>query len=84
MVKLQQYMRDVPDLHLVSVGGSSEGKTAAIIALNKPLPLVSVLKGMSPVKAVVKDGKKVLVTLEARQPASLSGTQRCLISAGLI
>ena len=69
MVKFQQYLRDVTDLALVSVGNSDDGNTMVMVALAKPLPLTSILKGIPPVEAVARNGKAINVTLKARESA---------------
>ncbi|MFC1892488.1 hypothetical protein ACFLYR_00390 [Chloroflexota bacterium] len=69
MVKLQAHLYEVPDLGLVSVGGSATGETAIVVVADKPLPLLSILKQMPLIKGVVKKENNIQVALEARQAA---------------
>ncbi|MFC2068523.1 hypothetical protein ACFLTP_05905 [Chloroflexota bacterium] len=62
LTKFQEDLRQIPDLVLVSVGGSATG-TEIIISVEKPISLVQVLKEMSPVKLVVNKGEKLQITL---------------------
>ncbi len=67
MVKLQAHLYEVPELGLVSVGGSADGDTAIVLVADKPLPLLSILKQMPLIKNVAKKQKNIRVALEARQ-----------------
>ena len=63
--KLEEYLRQVQNLRLVLVGGSSEEGTKIVVSAEKQTPLVSVLREMPFVEQVVKEGKEIKVTLKA-------------------
>ncbi len=69
ILKFQRYLRDVPDLHLVSIGGASDGGASVIIVINQPLPILSILKQMPLVKDVVKQEKNIQLMLKETPPA---------------
>ncbi|MBU2535959.1 MAG: hypothetical protein ABIK32_07420 [Chloroflexota bacterium] len=61
---LEELLTQVPDLHLISNGGSSDGSNWLEIELNKPMPLVSILKQMPLVRQVAAHGNNILVALK--------------------
>ena len=63
--KLEEYLRQVQNLRLVLVRGSSEEGTKIVVSAEKPTPLVSVLREMTFVEQVVKEGKEIQVRLKA-------------------
>jgi hypothetical protein len=67
MMKLQAQLRGVTNLRLVSAGGSAAGNTTVVVSIDKPLPLINILRKMPPVKGVVKKEKNIQVALEASQ-----------------
>lgn len=69
MIKLQAYLRAVPDLQLASVGGSAAGDAMIIVIADKPLPLVSILSEMPLAKDVIKKERNIQMALEIPQPA---------------
>jgi colicin import membrane protein len=64
--KLEEYLRQVQNLHLVSVGGSTEEGTKIVVSAEEPIPLASVLREMPSIEQVVRKGKEIQVTLKAR------------------
>ena len=66
MRKLQEYLRQVQDLHLVLVSGSVDEGTAIVVSAAKPIPLIDILKEMPPVEQVVKEGTKIQIMLKAK------------------
>ena len=69
MMKLQAHLREVPDLQVVSVAGSAAGDTKIIVASTKPLPLVSLLRLMPPVRGAAKKGNNIQVMLKSGKAA---------------
>jgi len=67
MKELSEYLRQVQDLRLVLVGGSVEEGTKIVVSVEKPIPLVNVLREMPPVEQVIKKGKEIQVTLKAKR-----------------
>ena len=65
MKKLQEYLRQIQDLDLVMVSGSVDEGTAIFISAVKPIPLIDILREMSPVEQVVKEGTKIQIMLKA-------------------
>ena len=65
--ELEEHLRQVQGLRLVLVGGSAEGGNEIVVSIEKPTPLVSVLREMSPVEEVAKRGKEIQITLKAKQ-----------------
>jgi hypothetical protein len=59
-----KHLREVPDLQLLLVGDSAGKKTRVTVFIGKPLPLLSVLKEMTPVKSVVERENSIQVVLE--------------------
>ena len=64
VLKLQSNLRGVPDLKVVSVGGSAQGTNTITVALNQPLPLISLLREMPLVEDAVSWGESIRVTLK--------------------
>ena len=60
----EELLAEVSDLQLVGRGGSSDGSNWLEIELNKPMPLVSMLKQMPPVIKVAAHGNNILVALK--------------------
>ena len=71
MMKLEAQLYEVPNLRLVSVGGSAAGDTKIVVIIDKPLPLVSILREMPPVKSVGKKGENIQVALAARPSTTI-------------
>ena len=63
MLKLQTHLREVPDLQLLSVGGSTDGGTRIVVVVDKPLRLASILSEMPLAKYVVKREKNIQVVI---------------------
>jgi len=59
----EELLTEVPDLHLLGSGGSSNGSSWLEIELDQPIPLVSMLKQMPPVIKVAAHGNNILVAL---------------------
>ena len=59
----EELLTEVPDLHLLGSGGSSDGSSWLEIELDQPIPLVSMLKQMPPVIKVAAHGNNILVVL---------------------
>ena len=62
--KYEKLLTEVPDLHLMGDGGSSDGSNWLEIELNQSIPLVSMLKQMPPVKKVASHGNNIIVALK--------------------
>ena len=62
--KLEEYLRQVQNLHLVLVGGSVEEGTKIVVSAEEPIPLLSVLREMPSVEQVVKKDKEIQITLK--------------------
>ena len=61
---LEKLLTEVPDLHLIGDGGSSDGSNWLELELNQSIPLVSMLKQMPPVKKVASHGNNIIVALK--------------------
>jgi len=60
----EKLLTEVPDLHLLGDGGSSDGSNWLEIELDQSIPLVSMLKQMPQVKKVASHGNNIVVALE--------------------
>jgi hypothetical protein len=63
MAVLEELLLKVPNSRLIGLGGSTDDTSWAEIELSEPLPLVSILKRMSPVKEVVAYGNNIIIAL---------------------
>jgi len=63
MRELQKHLHQVSDLRIVLISGSVDKDTTIRIKLEKPIPIVDVLRGMPPVKEVNKTENDIQVTL---------------------
>ena len=61
--KLEECLRQVPDLRLVMVGGSVDQDTTIVVFAEKPLLLVDLLKEMPPVEQVITEDERIQVIL---------------------
>ena len=64
--ELEEYLRQVQNLRLVLIGGSVEEGAKIVVSVEKPMPLVNLLRKMPLVEQVVGKGKKIQVTLKAK------------------
>ena len=62
---LLRCLSETPGLELITGVESTSKKTKVTVSLPKPLPLLSILKGMAPVKDAVEKDRNIQVTLEA-------------------
>ena len=69
IAKLKAHLYEVPDLQLVSIGGSSVGQTMIIVTADKPLPLLSILSEIPMAKGVSKKENNIQMALRTTQPA---------------
>jgi hypothetical protein len=60
----EKLLAEVPDLHLIGNGGSSDGSNWLEIELNQSMPFVSALKQMPPVRKVAAHGNNIIVALK--------------------
>jgi hypothetical protein len=67
IAKFQSRLREIPNLGLISIGGSSSGGTIIVVVSETPRPLLGTLRAMPLVRDAVKKGKGIQVTLEPRQ-----------------
>jgi len=65
--KFEEFLAQVKDLQLVSVGGSADEGTMIVVSVEKPIPLLSVLSHMPLVERVVKKDRGIEITLKAKQ-----------------
>jgi hypothetical protein len=65
MRKLEECLRQAENLQPVLVGGSEDETGIVIVSVQKPTPLISVLKAMPPVERVVKENVKILIVLKS-------------------
>ncbi len=63
MLQLRTYLREVPDLRLLSVGGSADGGTSIVVFVDKPLRLLSILSEMPLAKEVFKKRQNIELVL---------------------
>ncbi len=62
----EKLLTEIADLHLMGDGGSSDGSNWLEVELNQPIPLVSMIKQMPPVKNVTSHGNNIVVALKPR------------------
>ena len=67
ILRLQSYIRKIPELRLVSVGGSAAGDATIVVESDRPLPLVSILSNIPLAKDVVRTDKNIQMALETIQ-----------------
>jgi len=70
MDMLEKLLLQVPNSRLIGRGGSIDEKSWAEIELSEPLPMLTILKRMSPVKEVVAYGNNIIIALKDRQPVN--------------
>ncbi len=61
---LEKLLKQIPDLRIVGWGGLSEGTNWMEIELDRPVPLMSFLKQMPPVKQVSAYGNSLVIALK--------------------
>jgi hypothetical protein len=62
--RLLKHLREVAGLEVLLVGNSGDKKTQVTVFVGKPLPLVSILKEIPPVKSVIEKDNNIQVVLE--------------------
>jgi vacuolar-type H+-ATPase subunit H len=60
----EKLLTEVPDLHIIVNAGASDGSNWLEMELDQPIPLVSMLKQMPPVKKVASYGNNIIVALK--------------------
>ena len=60
----EKLLTEVPDLHVIGNGGSSDGSNWLEIELNQSIPLVSMIKQMPPVIKAAAHGNNIIVALK--------------------
>jgi hypothetical protein len=65
--ELEERLRQVQNLRLVLLGGSIEEGSKIIVAAEKPIPLVRVLREIPLVEQVVKTDKEIQITLKVKE-----------------
>lgn len=60
-----QPIQQLPNLQVVSFKGLPGGNSQIVLAISHPLPLLDILRRMSPVESVTADDKEVHVVLKA-------------------
>jgi len=63
--QIQGYLGQVKDLRLLLVGGSAGDGVQIFVSVEKPTPLIVVLREMPVTEEVVKKGKEIKLTLKA-------------------
>ena len=66
MAVFEKLLLEIPNLRLIGKGGSNYGTSWAEIELSEPMPILMILKRLSPVKEVVAHGNIIIVSLEVR------------------
>jgi len=67
MKELEENLRQIQNLRLVLIGGSVKEGVQIVISVEKPTPLIGILKEMPLVEEVVDKGEEIQVTLKAKQ-----------------
>jgi hypothetical protein len=67
LISLEKLLLKVPNLRLIGRGGSDDGRSWAEIECSEPLPIVTILKQMSPVKEVATHRNHIIIALKAKQ-----------------
>ena len=67
MKELEENLRQIQNLRLVLIGGSVKKGIQIVISVEKPTPLIGILKEMPLVEEVVDKGEEIQVTLKAKQ-----------------
>jgi hypothetical protein len=68
VLKLQTHLRKAPYVSLVSAGGSATGNTTVLVVLDKPLPLLSILKEIPLVETATREGGRICIALRSTKP----------------
>ena len=63
--EVQRHLRQVENLRLVMVGGSTGEGAQIIVSADEPIPLVGVLRKMPITEQVVKKDKEIQITLSS-------------------
>jgi superfamily II RNA helicase len=64
LAKWLQDLRNVPSLRVLALRGSESGCTRVVVDNDRPVPLLSIIKGMSTVKDATKNDGNIHVVLE--------------------
>lgn len=67
LVSFKKLLLQVPNLRLIGMGGSEDGPNWAEVECSEPLPLVTILKQLSPVKKVTAQGNHIIIALNGGQ-----------------
>jgi hypothetical protein len=67
LISLEKLLLKVPNLRLIGRGGSDDGRSWAEIECSEPIPIVTILKQMSPVKEVATHRNHIIIALKAKQ-----------------
>ena len=67
LINLEKLLRKVPNLQVLGRGGSDDGRSWAEVECSKPLPIVTILKQMSPVKEVAAHSNHIIIALKEKQ-----------------
>ena len=65
MRELEECLRQAESLRLVLVGGSIDEGGMIVLSVERPTPLIDVLRAMPPVEQVVKEDMKLMVRLKS-------------------
>ncbi len=68
VLKLQALLRKAPYISLVSAGGSATGNTTILVVIDKPLPILSVLREIPLVETVTRKGERICIALRSTEP----------------
>ena len=67
LISLEKLLRKVPNLQVIGRGGSDDGRSWAEVECSEPIPIVMILKQMSPVKEVAAHSNHVIIALNEKQ-----------------
>jgi hypothetical protein len=64
--EFQNSLRQAENISVVRTGGSVEEGTIVVVSLEKPLPLIDILRGMPSIEQLLKKNDRILVILKSR------------------
>lgn len=67
MLNLEACLRRIPDLRMLSIGGSRDRGTRIVVQLERPIPVVRILKNLPPVQLAAKDKQGIRMVLKASE-----------------
>lgn len=70
IASLEKLLMQMPKVRLLGKGGSEDGGSWVDVELTEPMPIVTVLKKMTPVQEVVEYANNLIISLKTKQAVS--------------